>query len=354
MKEQNGVKIAIIGQAFPYTPIANPRHMVEEWNFGIKDHKMQEMVEEARQKGAQVVVVLSHNGMDVDLKMATRVTGIDAIMGGHTHDAVPAVTEVKNAGGKTLVINSGSMAKFLSVLDLDVKGGKIRGYKFRLVPVFSRLIEPDAEMSAYITKVRKPFEKKLSEELAVSNDLLYRRDTFNGTFDQLIMDAMIEVRDAQIAFSPGFRWGMNVLPGQPITFEDVMTQTAITYPEVTRTEMTGNTIKNILEEIADNRFSDDPYSQQGGDMARVGEMKYTIDPSEKIGNRIQYMELNGDLIEPNKKYVVAGWASVSRNPEGPPIWDVVAQYLRDKKTVSIKEVNVPKLKNVKNDPGISG
>ena len=356
IKEMNGVPVAIIGQAFPYTPIANPRHMVSEWSFGIRDSAMQEAVDSARDEGAQVVVVLSHNGMDVDLKMASRVTGIDAIFGGHTHDAIPKAVEVANAGGKTLVTNAGSNGKFLSVMDFDVRNGKIVDYRYTLLPVFANLIEPDKEMADYITNVRAPYLDRLNEELAVTDDLLYRRGNFNGTFDQLICDAMLEVQDAEIAFSPGFRWGVSVLPGEPITFDHVMTQTAITYPNVTRNEMTGETIKTILEDVADNLFNEDPYYQQGGDMVRVGGLKYAIDPTREIGDRISEMSLNGKPIDSKKKYVVAGWASVQEVPAGDTgfaIWEVVSDYLRSKKTISSVDLNEPVIKGVSNNPGIA-
>jgi sulfur-oxidizing protein SoxB len=324
---------------------------------------MQEMVDKVREKGAQVVIVVSHNGMDVDLKMASRVRGIDAIMGGHTHDAVPAPVEVSNAGGKTLVINSGSNGKFLSVLDLDVRDGKIRGYKYKLLPVFSNLIEPDPAMAAYIEKMRNQdvtyggetfnMKKKLEEKLAVAKGVLYRRGNFNGTFDQLICDALIKVQDAEISFSPGFRWGVSVLPGQDITFDHVMSQTGLTYPVVTRNEMTGQTIKTIMEDVADNLFNEDPYYQQGGDMVRVGGLKYAIDPKADIGKRITDMEFNGEPIDPNKKYVVAGWASVAQPLEGKPIWDLVAEYLRDQKDgVEISNLNTPKIIGQEGNPGI--
>ncbi|HYQ72937.1 MAG TPA: thiosulfohydrolase SoxB, partial [Gammaproteobacteria bacterium] len=280
MREINGVPTAIIGQAFPYTPIANPRYLVPDWSFGIREDKMQKTIDDARGKGAQVVVVLSHNGMDVDLKMASRVSGIDAIMGGHTHDAVPAPVVVENAGGKTLVTNAGSNSKFLGVLDLDVQNGKVRDFRYKLLPVFSNLITADPEMTAYINKVREPYADKLGEQLAVADDVLYRRGNFNGTFDQLICDALLEVKNAQISLSPGFRWGVSVLPGEPITLEHVMTQTGITYPITTLNNFTGEQIKNILEDVADNLFNDDPYYQQGGDMVRVGGLKYAIDPSQ--------------------------------------------------------------------------
>ena len=248
MKQINGIPVAIIGQAFPYTPIANPRHMVPDWSFGIQDENMQKVVNEARAKGAQVVVVISHNGMDVDLKMASRVTGIDAIMGGHTHDGVPAPYIVKNRTGQTLVTNAGSNGKFLGVLDFDVKGGKVSGYKYKLLPVFSNLIAPDAEMEKLITSIRAPYEHQLAEKLAITEGTLYRRGNFNGTFDQLILDALMEVKGADAAFSPGFRWGTSLLPGEAITYEHVMDQTAITYPQTTLTEMTGATIKVLIKQ----------------------------------------------------------------------------------------------------------
>ncbi len=352
MKEMNGVPVAIIGQAFPYTPIANPRYMMPEWSFGIREDKMQQTVNSAREAGAQVVVVLSHNGMDVDLKMASRVTGIDAIMGGHTHDAVPEAVKIKNSSGQTLVINSGSNGKFLSVLDFDVKNGKVSDFRFNLLPIFSNLIEPDKEMSAYIDKVREPYLDKLNEKLGVTDDLLYRRGSFNGTFDQLILDALIDTQGADLAFSPGFRWGVSVLPGEAITFEHVMTQTAITYPQVTLNEITGETIKLVLEDIGDNLFNDDPYYQQGGDMVRVGGLKYSIDPSKTIGNRIGDMELHGKPVDASKKYKVAGWASVEEHEQNNPIWDVVAEYIRAQDTIRVKDMNLPKIKGLKGNPGI--
>jgi len=353
LREINGIPTAVIGQAFPYTPIANPRYLVPDWSFGIRDERMQKMVNQARGEGAQVVIVLSHNGMDVDLKMASRVTGIDAIMGGHTHDAVPVPVVVDNPGGKTLVTNAGSNTQFLGVLDLDVKDGKVRDYRYKLLPVFSNLLEADAAMSAYIEKVRAPYKDKLAETLAVTDEVLYRRGNFNGTFDQLICDALIDVKGAQISFSPGFRWGTSVLPGEAITLDHVMTQTAITYPITTLNNMTGARIKEILEDVADNLFNKDPYYQQGGDMVRVGGLKYAIDPGADIGNRISDMELDGAPLDPDKEYAVAGWASVQEQTDGVPIWDVVTEYLRAKKTVSHIELNEPKLKNVGENPGLA-
>jgi sulfur-oxidizing protein SoxB len=353
LREMNGVKVAIIGQAFPYTPIANPRYFVPEWSFGIQDDNMQKMVDEARGKGAQVVVVLSHNGMDVDLKMASRVRGVDAILGGHTHDGVPAPSLVKNAGGTTLVTNAGSNGKFLAVLDFDVKGGRITDFRYKLLPVFSNLLPADAEMSAHIRKVRTPYEAKLGERLATTEGLLYRRGNFNGTFDQLILDAMMSVKGAEIAFSPGFRWGTTLLPGQPILMEHLMDQTAITYPYTTISDLSGETIKTILEDVADNLFNPDPYLQQGGDMVRVGGLQYTIDPAATMGSRISEMRLNGKPIEPGKTYKVAGWAPVAEGAKGEPIWDVVAAYLRDRKVVAPMRLNSPTIRGVANNPGMA-
>ena len=353
MKEMNGVQVAIIGQAFPYTPIANPRYFTPEWNFGIKEAEMQKVVDEVRGKGAAVVVLLSHNGMDVDLKLASRVTGIDAILGGHTHDGVPAPTAVKNSKGQTLVTNAGSNGKFLGVLDFDVKNGKISGFKYRLMPIFSNLLVPDKNMAALLAKMRAPHEAKLSEKLAVSEGLLYRRGNFNGTFDQLILDGLMEAKNAEIAFSPGFRWGTSLLPGEAITMERLMDQTAITYPYTTVNELTGETIKTILEDVADNLFNPDPYYQQGGDMVRVGGLQYSCDPNAKMGGRIASMMLNGKAIDANKKYKVAGWAPVAEGSSGEPIWDVMAAYLRDKKTIQPKQLNLPELVGMKGNAGIA-
>ncbi|KAA3631163.1 MAG: thiosulfohydrolase SoxB [Proteobacteria bacterium] len=354
MREVNGVKIAVIGQAFPYSTLANPRYKMEDWSFQIRDQQVQKYVDETRAKGAQVVVILSHNGMDVDLKMASRVSGADVILGGHTHDGMPEPSIVENAGGKTLVVNSGSNGKFLSVLDLDVKGGRVADYQFKMLPVFSDLLAPDPEMSSLIEKVRAPYLDKLGEELAVTDVTLYRRGNFIGTFDQVIVDALMSVRDAEIAFSPGFRWGTSLLPGDPITFERLMDQTAITYPKSTLTEMNGQMIKDVLEDIANNLFNPDPYLQMGGDMVRIGGLTYTIDPSRTIGERLSNLELNGKPIEANKTYKVAGWASVQPQPDDlPDIWDVVAEYLRDKKVIDKVEPNVPTVKGFENNPGFA-
>ncbi|MBI3546754.1 MAG: thiosulfohydrolase SoxB [Gammaproteobacteria bacterium] len=351
IREINKVPVAIIGQAFPYTPIANPRYLIPDWTFGINDDNMQKMVNQVRSKGAQVVVVLSHNGMDVDLKMASRVTGIDAILGGHTHDGVPAPSLVTNKSGKTLVMNSGSNGKYLSVLDLEVKGGKVTDYRYKLLPVFANLIPADKEMTAYIEKARAPYLGKLTEKLAVSDSLLYRRGNFNGTFDQLIIDALLAVQNAEIAFSPGFRWGTTLLPGDPILMEHLMDQTAITYATATVNNIAGDQIKVIMEDIADNLFHADPYYQQGGDMVRVGGLQYTLDLTQTHGKRIQNVVVNGKPLQASKKYKVAGWASVQPIEPGKPVWDVVADYLRAKKTVHVGRPYTPQLKGVTGNPG---
>jgi sulfur-oxidizing protein SoxB len=351
----NGVRVAIIGQAFPYTPIANPRYFVSEWTFGIQEEEMQKVVDEARGKGAQAVVLLSHNGMDVDLKLASRVTGIDAILGGHTHDGVPQPTLVANRGGRTLVTNAGSNGKFLGVLDLDVKAGKVADFRYRLVPVFGALLPADPAMDKFIRDMRAPYAAKLDEKLAVTEGLLYRRGNFNGTSDQLILDALMAEKNAPIAFSPGFRWGTSLLPGQAIRMEHLMDQTAITYPYVTVNEMTGEMIKTILEDVADNLFNPDPYYQQGGDMVRVGGLRYAIDPLAKMGGRITSMELDGKPLDAAKKYKVVGWAPVSeeaRAAGGEPVWDLVARNLRAQKTIKPRALNVPKVAGVASNPGL--
>jgi len=355
IKTVGGARVAVIGQAFPYTPIANPQRFIPDWTFGINDADMQKVVDQVRSKEKpDVVVVISHNGMDVDLKMAERVSGIDAIFGGHTHDGVPAPTVVKNAGGQTLVTNAGSNGKFLGVMDLDVKDGKVRDFRYRLLPVFSNLLPADAEMQAYITQVRAPYKDKLEVKLATAEELLYRRGNFNGTFDQVICDALRVVNDAQVSLSPGFRWGTTVLPGQDITMDHVMDQTCITYPETYRREMSGEEIKTILEDVCDNLFNKDPYYQQGGDMVRVGGLDYVCDPLADAGKRISAMTLDdGTPVDAAKKYVVAGWATVGAQSPGEPIWDTVAKYLKSQGTVKIKKLNTPKLVNVAGNPGIS-
>jgi sulfur-oxidizing protein SoxB len=355
MKTMNGVQVAIVGQAFPYTPIANPRYFTPNWTFGIQEENMQKTVDEARAKGAKVVVVLSHNGMDVDLKMASRVRGIDAIMGGHTHDGVPAPVKVNNPSGVTLVTNAGSNGKFLGVLDFDVKAGKISDFRYKLLPVFSNLLPADAGMTALIKKIRAPYEAKLSEKLAITDGLLYRRGNFNGSFDQVILDGLIKQKNAEISFSPGFRWGTSLLPGEAITMEHLLDQTAITYPFTTVTNMTGETIKTVLEDVADNLFNPDPYYQQGGDMVRVGGLQYAIDPAGAAGKRITEMRLNGKLIEAGKTYKVAGWAPVSEEAKaagGEAIWDLMARHLKEVKTIKAVKLNEPLIKGVSKNPGM--
>jgi sulfur-oxidizing protein SoxB len=358
MRTIGGVPCAIVGQAFPYTPIANPRWQVADWSFGIQDDNMQKVVDAARAKGAQVVVLLSHNGMDVDLKLASRVRGIDAILGGHTHDGVPLAVPVKNAGGITLVTNAGSNGKFLGVLDFDVKGGKVADYRYKLLPVLANQLQPDAAMDALITKVRAPYEAKLGETLAVTDGLLYRRGNFNGSWDQLVCDALMEVQGAEIAFSPGFRWGTSLLPGERITRELMMDQLAITYPWATVTPMTGETIKTVLEDVADNLFNPDPYYQQGGDMVRVGGLAYTMTPGAAMGSRISDMRLAGKPIEAGKTYKVAGWAPVAEEAKRAglkPVWEVVETWLKGQQGGRVKPrtINTPKLEGVQGNPGLA-
>jgi sulfur-oxidizing protein SoxB len=357
-REMNGVPIAIVGQAFPYTPIANPRYMVADWEFGIQEANMQKVVDEARTKGAQLVVLLSHNGMDVDLKLAGRVRGIDAIFGGHTHDGLPVAVPVANAGGTTLVTNAGSNGKFLGVMDFEVKGGKVVNHRYRLLPVFSNMLKADPAMDALIAKVRAPYEARLAERLAVTDGLLYRRGNFNGSWDQLLCDALMEVQGAQIAFSPGFRWGSSLLPGDTITRELMMDQVAITYPYATVSEMSGETIKTILEDVADNLFNPDPYYQQGGDMVRTGGLEYTIAPDAKLGSRIGDMRLAGKPVEAGKNYTVAGWAPVSEEAKqagGKPVWDVVESWLKAQPGghVKTRSVNTPRIVGAQGNPGMA-
>ena len=355
IREVGGHRIAIIGQAFPYTPIANPSRFIPDWTFGIRDDDMQELVDSVRaSEKPDAVVVLSHNGMDVDVKMASRVSGIDAILGGHTHDGVPQPIIVANSGGKTLVTNAGSNGKFLAVLDLDIGAGKVNGYRYRLLPVFANLLPADAGMSAYIDEIRKPYLSTLEEPLAVAESLLYRRGNFNGTFDQVICDALLEVGDAEISLSPGFRWGTSVLPGDTITMERLMDQTAMTYPETYSREMSGAEIKTILESVADNLFHIDPYYQQGGDMVRVGGLNFRCDPMATMDSRIDDLTLDdGRTLEAGKQYKVAGWATVGSESPGPPVWDVVAEHLRARKTITVDKMNTPKLRNVSGNAGLA-
>ncbi len=355
VKEVGGFRIGIVGQAFPYVPIAHPKRFTPDWTFGIRDDDMQKVVDELRQKQkVDAVILLSHNGMDVDLKLATRVTGIDVILGAHTHDAVPRPVTVSNAGGKTLVTNAGSAGKFLGVLDLELGKGAVKSVRYRLLPVYAGLLKPDPAMQALIARQAKPHAAAFAEKLAVAGDLFYRRGNFNGSMDQLICDALRQTLDAELVLSPGFRWGNSVLPGEPITMGDLLSETAITYPEVYVTEMTGAQLKAIMEDVCDNLFNSDPYRQQGGDMVRVGGMDYACAPAESVGKRISDMTLdNGKKIEAGKRYKVAGWASV--NPQqGKPVWDVVADYLRREKTAKLQKVNRVVLKGVANNPGVAG
>ncbi len=352
IREVNGVPVAIIGQAFPYTPIAHPRRFVAEWTFGIQEARLQKHVDAARAKGAAIVVLLSHNGMDVDLKLAGRVRGIDAILGGHTHDAVPQAMQILDGSHTTLVTNAGCNGKFLGVLDFDYRNRRVQGWRYRLLPVFSDLLAADPTMRAHIEASRAPYAKRLAEPLAMSESLLYRRGNFNGTADQVILDAMMKVKGAEIAFSPGFRWGITLMPGETITMGHVMELCAITYPYATLTEMTGATIKAILEDVCDNLFNADPYYQQGGDMVRVGGLTYSCTPAAPIGERINDMRLDGKPIGADRTYKVAGWAPVADDAKGEPIWDVVAAYLRDRKSIAAPRLNVPALSGVRGNPGI--
>ena len=355
MREINGVPCAIVGQAFPYTPIANPRYMVADWVFGIQDENMQKTVDEARAKGAQIVVLLSHNGMDVDLKMASRVTGIDAILGGHTHDGMPVATLVSNKSGRTIVTNAGSNGKFLGVLDFDIKENKVADFRYKLLPIFANMLPADMEMGALITKIRAPYEAKLAEKLGTTEGTLYRRGNFNGTGDQLLLDALMDVQGADIAFSPGFRWGTSLLPGQAITREWLMDMTATTYSYATVSEMTGATIKAVLEDVADNLFNPDPYYQQGGDMVRVGGLQYSCSPLGGMGTRIGDMRLGGKLIEADKKYKVASWAPVAeeaRSAGGKQMWEVAEQWLKARGgKVAARKPNVPRIEGALPNPG---
>ncbi len=331
VKEMGGVRLGIVGQAFPYTPISHPRKFVPDLTFGIRDEQLQRHVDELRgRERVDAVVLLSHNGVAVDLKLAERVRGIDVILGGHTHDGIPRPIKV----GNTLVINSGAHGKFLSRLDLDVRDRQVRGYRYKLIPVLSQYIPADAEMEALIRRVRAPYEAKLGEKLAVSDSLLFRRGNFNGSFDEILLDAMMKHYGAEVAFSPGFRWGVTVLPGDPITLEQVYSQTALTYPNTWSREMTGEEIKTIMEDVADNLFHPDPYYRQGGDMVRVGGVTYTIDPAARGGSRITDLRIGGQPMQADKRYKAAGWASMM-DVDGPPIFDVVADYLRRAGTVRI-------------------
>jgi sulfur-oxidizing protein SoxB len=355
LRDVGGRTMAVIGQAFPYTPIANPARFIPDWTFGIRAGELQVLVDRIREQDRpDAIVLLSHNGMDVDLKLGSVVTGIDVILGGHTHDGVPVPAVVENGAGRTIVTNAGSNGKFVGVIDLDFGSAGLRDFRYRLLPVFANLVAADADMSGYIAEVRKPWRQALQEPLAIADLLLYRRGNFNGTFDQVICDAQRAVGDAQIALSPGFRWGTTVLPGDTVTMERVMDQTCITYPETYVREMTGEQIKLILEDVCDNLFNPDPFYQQGGDMVRTGGLDYVCQPLAPSGERISEMTLDdGTPIEAQKRYRVAGWATVGSEAPGPPIWDVVASYLRDQKVATVRKLNTPVLKGVGNNLGIA-
>jgi sulfur-oxidizing protein SoxB len=354
IKEIGGYRVAVIGQAFPYVPIAHPKRFTPDWKFGIRDEELQKLVDAHRNNDkVDAVVLLSHNGMDVDLKLASRVTGIDVILGGHTHDAVPQPIAVSNAGGVTLVTNAGSNGKFLAVLDLEMAKGKVSNVRYRLLPVFSELLKPDPAMQTLIDKIRDPHSAALGEKVGVADRLLYRRGNFSGSMDQLICDALLGELNAEIALSPGFRWGTTALAGQPLTMEDVLAQTAVTYPQTYVQNMTGGQIKDVMEDVCDNLFNTDPYYQQGGDMVRIGGLSYTCTPDETVGKRISDVRLdNGRALEAGKSYKVAGWASVNEQ-NGAPIWDVVTMHLKSGKPPNRSAPGVT-LKGVDDNPGIAG
>ncbi len=354
MRTIGGRRLAIIGQAFPYTPIANPARFIPDWTFGIRASELQALVDQVRgEERPDAVILLSHNGMDVDVKLAGVVSGLDAILGGHTHDGIPRPVIVNNSSGRTIVTNAGSNGKFLGVLDMDFGPGGIRDFRYRLLPVFANLLPEDPAMRAYIDEVRTPWQDTLSEPLAVAEQLLYRRGNFNGTFDQIICDAQRAVGDAEIALSPGFRWGTSVLPGDTVTMERVMDQTCITYPETYVREMSGEQIKLILEDVADNLFNPDPFYQQGGDMVRTGGMNYVCEPLAEAGQRISGITLDdGTAVEARKNYKVAGWATVGSQAPGPPIWTVVAEYLKSAGVARVDALNTPLLKGIDNNRGL--
>ncbi|WP_213772183.1 thiosulfohydrolase SoxB [Bradyrhizobium sp. dw_78] len=353
IREIGGYRVAVIGQAFPYVPIAHPKRFTPDWTFGVRDDELQKLVDALRiHDKVDAVLLLSHNGMDVDLKLASRVSGIDVILGGHTHDAVPQPVAVRNAGGVTLVTNAGSNGKFLGVLDLELAKGKVADVRYRLFPVFSELLKPDPGMQALIDRIGEPYAATYAEKIATADRLLYRRGNFDGTMDRLICDALRRELDAEIALSPGFRWGTTVLQDQPVTMNDVLAETAITYPETYVQRMTGSQIKEILEDVCDNLFNADPYYQQGGDMVRAGGMAYICSPAEAAGRRISGLTLdNGRAIEAGKSYKVAGWASVNAQ-KGTPVWDVLANYLRAGKIGDPRKSGVT-LKGVDDNPGLA-
>ena len=355
IKKMGNARVAIIGQAFPYTTIANPQRFIPDWTFGIKEDSMQALVNKIKEEEKpDAVIVLSHNGFDTDKKMAEICTGIDFIMGGHTHDGVPEAVPVKNKEGTTYVCNAGSNGKFLNVLDLDIQNGKIKDFKFTLLPIFSDLIPENKEMKKYIEDVRLPFLKELTREIATTDTTLFRRGNFNGSWDQIICDALLEVKEVQISLSPGFRWGTSVMPGQAITFDDLMSQTAMTYPETYARDMSGKDIKDILEDVADNLFNEDPFYQQGGDMVRTGGISYRIDPKAKMGERVTDIVLTktGKKIDASKSYKVAGWSTVGAKSDGEPVWETVETYLKNVKHISNIKVDTPDIIGVAGNPGI--
>ena len=356
IKKLGDARVAIIGQAFPYTTIANPQRFIPDWSFGIKENDMQEIVNEIKTKEKpDAIIVLSHNGFDVDQKMAEVCTGIDFIMGGHTHDGVPEAVPVKNKEGVTYVCNAGSNGKFLNVLDLDIKGGKIKDFKFTLLPIFSDLVPEDKEMKAFIEGVRKPYLKDLNRVIATTDETLYRRGNFNGSWDQIICDALRAVKGADVSLSPGFRWGTTMMPGQAITFDDLSTQTAMTYAETYARDFSGADIKLTLEDVADNLFNTDPFLQSGGDMVRTGGISYTIDPRKPIGERITNIRMsNGKPMEASKMYKVAGWSTVGAKSPGEPVWETVETYMKEMKHFDKRNLKVdkPDMIGVKGNPGI--
>ena len=378
IKDIGGARVCVVGQAFPRTANANPQANFPDWSFGLREDALQELVDNIREnEKPDAVIMISHNGMDVDIKMASRVSGIDAIFGGHTHDGMPAPVKVQNSGGTTLVTNAGSNGKFVGVMDMDVKNGKVNDVRYTLLPVFSNYLEADKGMDSLITDIRstkydknviesrredayynesrlgKTYEEILSEEVAVAGETLYRRGNFMGTWDQVIVNALREEHDAQIAMSAGVRWGTSCLAGQAITMENVMDETSMTYGETYKSEVTGKQMKDILEGICENLFQKDPYLQSGGDMVRLGGMDYTCDPTASLGNRISEMRLDdGTPLEDGKTYSVAGWAQVEEVGSGRLMWDVTADYLRRNKTLELKKVNHPTLKNVSDNPGL--
>ena len=342
--ERGGIKVAVIGQHFPYTPIANPSHLVEGWSFGIRPDEIQSNIDEARDNGAEIIVLLSHNGFDVDQKLAADISGIDVILTGHTHDAVPEAVRI----GKTLVLSSGSHGKYLGRIDLKVEGGQVVDASSTLIPVFSDVISPDSEMTSLISQLRAPYEAECNRVIGKAGSLLYRRGNFNGSWDDVICDAIREERDVEIALSPGFRWGTTLLPDQPITIDDMYSQTAMNYPAVYRTEMTGEQLKIMLEDVCDNLFNPNPYYQQGGDMVRVGGLSYECAPKEVMGNRIHNMVFTptGAPIEANKSYVVGGWASVNPDTEGPAIYDLLENYIQRKNLIIPSSVGAVTVKGM--------